>query len=79
MSESIHPVTLNADPDLIAATTDIVIAFLSGPGGRVGPEDIAGVIKSVHGALNELTAPAANKPETYEPAVSVRASIKATT
>ncbi len=67
-------VVVMADETLLSHVADIVTAHVSN--NAVAPNDLAGLIQSVHGALAGLGAPAEPVEEKRTPAVSVRASIK---
>lgn len=57
--------------DLVALTTDITTAYLSR--NAVAADDVANLIEGIHGALASA---GQQQAEEYEPAVSVRASVK---
>lgn len=59
---------------LTGLTADIVIAFVSA--NSIEPTELPGLIASTYTALSELGAPVATAAPIYEPAVSIRASIK---
>ncbi|NML95961.1 MucR family transcriptional regulator [Novosphingobium olei] len=63
-----------ADETLLSHVADIVTAHVSN--NAVAPNDLAGLIQSVHGALAGLGVPVEPIEEKRTPAVSVRASIK---
>jgi predicted transcriptional regulator len=63
------------DLDLVTLTADITSAFLSN--NKVATGDVAGLIASIHGALEGASQPAPAEPARQEPAVSIRASVKA--
>ncbi len=61
--------------DLVALTADITSNFVAN--NRVGANEVAAVIQSVHGALTSLGAPReAPAPERPEPAVPIRRSVQ---
>ncbi|QOV96649.1 MucR family transcriptional regulator [Novosphingobium sp. ES2-1] len=62
------------DETLLSQVADIVTAHVSN--NAVAPNDLAGLIQSVHGALAGLGAPVEPVEEKRTPAVSVRASVK---
>lgn len=59
---------------LTGLTADIVIAFVSA--NSIEPTELPGLIASTYTALSELGAPVATAAPIYEPAVSIRSSIK---
>lgn len=67
-------VVVMADETLLSHVADIVTAHVSN--NAVAPNDLSGLIQSVHGALAGLGAPVEPVEEKRTPAVSVRASIK---
>ncbi len=67
-------VVVMADETLLSHVADIVTAHVSN--NAVAPNDLAGLIQSVHGALAGLGVPVEPIEEKRTPAVSVRASIK---
>ncbi len=61
--------------DLVALTADITSNFVAN--NRVGANEVAAIIQSVHGALTSLSAPKeAPAPERPEPAVPIRRSVQ---
>lgn len=73
MNDSNPSAGQNNSEDLISLTADIVAAHVSD--NTVLPEEIAGLIGNVHGALAGLGQEAPAE-ERLEPAVSVRSSLK---
>lgn len=63
------------NPKIIELTADIVAAHVEH--NRVAVGDMAGLIAKVYVSLNGLSVTQNATPETYTPAVSVRASLKA--
>ena len=63
-----------SDDNLLELTAEIVAAHLSS--NTVAANDVASLIKSVHGALSGLGAPVPEPEVKQEPAVSIRASVK---
>ena len=59
---------------LITLTTDIVVSYVSN--NSVAADEVAGLIKSVHGTLAGLGGGGESAAERPEPAVSIRSSIK---
>lgn len=59
---------------LVTLTADIVSAHVSNNNVAIG--DVANLVQQVHGALANLSQPAAPQQEARQPAVSVRSSIK---
>lgn len=59
---------------LTGLTADIVTAYVTG--NSIEPAKLPGLISDTYTALSELGAPAATAAPIYEPAVSIRASIK---
>ena len=59
---------------LVELTANIVSSFVEN--NRVSSQEIAGLIKATHGALNGLGTPVPELSPVQEPAVSIRASIK---
>ncbi|TVV70183.1 MucR family transcriptional regulator [Sphingomonas solaris] len=65
----------NTAAEFLSLTTDIVAAHVGN--NRVGTDELPQLIAAVHDALAGLGAPTAPEPAKQEPAVSVRASVKA--
>lgn len=61
------------DTNITALTADIVTAYVSG--NSIEPGDLPGLIAATYEALSGLGAPKLAE-QTYEPAVSVRSSVK---
>lgn len=59
---------------LITLTTDIVVSYVSN--NSVAADEVAGLIKSVHGTLAGLGGGGEAAAERPEPAVSIRSSVK---
>jgi predicted transcriptional regulator len=70
--------TTDSIADLIALAGDITIAWLQNPNVHPGAQDVPAFLKSMHAAITELGSNVAPEPEAvaYEPAVSVRSSVK---
>ncbi len=74
MDESAGTPDLDAGtPDLTALTAEVVSAYVANNSLR--PADIPDLIKSVHRALQGLSAPQQAEPEKREPPVSIKKSI----
>ena len=59
---------------LITLTTDIVVSYVSN--NSVAADEVAGLIKSVHGTLAGLGSGGETAAERPDPAVSIRSSVK---
>lgn len=60
--------------DLVVLTADITSAFVSN--NQIAAEDVSKLLQSIHQALASLGVEPEQEVATYEPAVSVRSSIK---
>jgi len=79
MAENIRETTApDTAADAIALAGDITIAWLQNPNVHPAAQDVPAFLKSMHAAIAELGSEATPQTEapTYEPAVSVRSSVK---
>jgi predicted transcriptional regulator len=69
-----------AEANLLELATELTIAWLANPNTRVSAEEVPAFLQSMHGAVQNLSAPAAATdasatPTEFVPAVSVRRSL----
>ena len=83
MSERNENMTPDAGTDAVTLATELTIAWLSNPNTRAGSDEVPAFLRTMHEAVNALaavqgasgSADAAEAPQEYVPAVSVRKSL----